>query len=292
LTTPRSRHTATLLPNGKVLVVGGESGGQALASGEIYDPATNSWSGAAGLMTGVSGTPRRSSRTGRLVVGGLDLGGFFVGGNILASAELYDPATNTWSSAASLTTARHGPTATLLASGVVLIVGGMAGSGTILASGELYTAATTPPVEVIEYFHAEFRHYFITASTDEITKLDNGTFTGWARTNQSFNIGTAGGAGRVPVCRFFTVAFPPTSSHFYAPRGLGCEDTLGNADWQFEAFLCRLPDAAGAPAELRAGLSPIQQRPGRRTQSSLHHQPPDSGGYACGRLPRGRGRMG
>jgi len=100
----------------------------------------------------------------------------------------------------------------------------------------------------IEYFHAEFGHYFVTASTDEITKLDNGTFTGWTRTGETFNVGTAGGAGRVAVCRFFTVAFPPTSSHFYAPRGLGCEGTLGNADWQFEGdvFFAALPDAAGA----------------------------------------------
>jgi len=110
-----------------------------------------------------------------------------------------------------------------------------------------------PPTQVakasaIEFFHADFRHYFITASTDEIAKLDNGTFAGWARTGQSFNVSTAGGAGRAPVCRFFTVAFPPSSSHFYAPRGFGCEGTLGNADWQFEGdvFFAALPDAAGA----------------------------------------------
>jgi len=100
----------------------------------------------------------------------------------------------------------------------------------------------------IEYYHSGFRHYFITASADEITKLDNGTFAGWSRTGQAFNVGTSSAGGRVPVCRFFTVAFPPTSSHFYAPRGLGCEGTLVNADWQFEGdvFFAALPDAAGA----------------------------------------------
>jgi len=40
---------------------------------------------------------------------------------------------------------------------------------------------------VVEYYHAAFDHYFITSIADEITKLDNGTIVGWARTGQSFN---------------------------------------------------------------------------------------------------------
>ena len=44
LTTARDRHTATLLPNGKVLVAGGDDNGFVhLASAELYDPATGSW---------------------------------------------------------------------------------------------------------------------------------------------------------------------------------------------------------------------------------------------------------
>ena len=67
--------------------------------------------------------------------------------------------------------------------------------------------------------------------------LDNGTFSGWARTGQTFKVNASAGLGLVPVCRFFTVAFPPTSSHFYAPRTLGCEGALANAKWQFEGEL-------------------------------------------------------
>src|SRR5262249_18441638 len=87
----------------------------------------------------------------------------------------------------------------------------------------------------------------ITAIADEINKLDAGVFVGWARTGQAFNVYSAAGAGLVSVCRFFTIAFPPTSSHFYAPRGLGCEGTFANKDWQFEGdvFYSPLPDAGG-----------------------------------------------
>src|SRR5438309_1477571 len=47
MATGRLEHTATLLPSGKILVVGGGTGSAVLSSAEIYDPATNSWSNAA-----------------------------------------------------------------------------------------------------------------------------------------------------------------------------------------------------------------------------------------------------
>jgi len=117
------------------------------------------------------------------------------------------------------------------------------------ASVKIATAPGSPPsVVAVEYYHAGFGHYFISANPDEISKLDSGVFPGWARTGQSFNVYNSQLAGSVPVCRFFTTAFPPTSSHFYAPRGLGCEGTLSNKDWQFEGdvFYAPLPDADGA----------------------------------------------
>ena len=117
--------------------------------------------------------------------------------------------------------------------------------------GKATVTADTDKALAIEYFNQGFGHYFITSKTDEIAKLDNGTFVGWARTGQSFNVYALVGTSRVPVCRFFTTAFPPSSSHFYAPRGLGCEGTLLNANWQYEGegaqvFYSLLPDAAGA----------------------------------------------
>src|SRR5437762_5899699 len=44
LATARNGHTATLLPNGKVLIAGGRNGNSGLASAELYDPASGTWS--------------------------------------------------------------------------------------------------------------------------------------------------------------------------------------------------------------------------------------------------------
>jgi hypothetical protein len=61
-------------------------------------------------------------------------------GAALASAEIYDPATGTFSPTTSLATARYFHTATRLADGTVLVAGGY--NGTPLASAEIYDAAT------------------------------------------------------------------------------------------------------------------------------------------------------
>ncbi len=136
LATARYYHTATLLPNGKVLVAGGVNGsGVDLASAELYDPATGTWS-ATGAVTARHVHTATLLPNGKvLVAGGLGDSG------ILASAELYDPATGTWSATGALATARYLHTATLLPSGKVLVAGGFGDSG-FLASAELYDPAT------------------------------------------------------------------------------------------------------------------------------------------------------
>ena len=87
---------------------------------------------------------------------------------------------------------------------------------------------------VIEYYHAVFDHYFITRNPDEITKLDNGTFVGWQRTGLSFNVYPTATAGAASVCRFFSTAFDPKSSHFYTPFPVECTTVKANPSWQFE----------------------------------------------------------
>jgi hypothetical protein len=130
----RVGHTATLLPNGLVLVAGGGS-----ASAEVYDPDTGDWN-ATGIMSSA-----RSYHTATLLPDGrvLVAGGTGDSGQSLASAEIYNPNTSTWSAARSMHVARSYHTATLLQEGWVLVVGGqyedVSGS---LESAELYNPAT------------------------------------------------------------------------------------------------------------------------------------------------------
>src|SRR6516225_1604296 len=102
-------------------------------------------------------------------------------------------------------------------------------------------------VRAIEYYNPSYGFFFITATAQEISDLDSGKTPGWQRTGESFNVYTTSGAGLVGVCRFFGV-FGPKSSHFYAPRGLGCEALLpNNPVWQYEgeAFYTYLPNVNG-----------------------------------------------
>ncbi len=137
----RAGHTATLLPDGTVLVVGGHDWtGWPLASAEIYDPATNAWHDAASLSV-----PRRDHTATLLADGEVLVTGGASTSDILSSAELYDPSTNTWRAAASMTLRHAEHTATLLANGKVLVAGGACGCTAAYGwtnSVELYDPAT------------------------------------------------------------------------------------------------------------------------------------------------------
>ena len=148
-------HTATLLPNGKVLVAGGNGGGTGgdvvLALSELFDPATRDWTAAGNLAAARYGHTATLLPTGEvLVAGGTSQENHYpnLKYNNLDSAEIYDSNAGTWTSAASLGSARTGHTATLLPDGRVLVVGGsIVGPSytTIeLDSAELYGAAALP----------------------------------------------------------------------------------------------------------------------------------------------------
>jgi hypothetical protein len=128
LNTTRSGHTATLLPDGRVLVAAGEGEPGTLSSAELYDPATGLWT-----ATGSLHAARRDHTATLLPDGRVLVAGGQVSEADLASAELYDPSTGTWTPTGSMNTARNGHTATLLPDGRVLVVGGMP---------ELYDPAT------------------------------------------------------------------------------------------------------------------------------------------------------
>jgi serine protease len=116
--------------------------------------------------------------------------------------------------------------------------------------------AQPPPttVTVVEFYHAQLDHYFITANADEMAKLDDGTFHGWARTGETFDaygLGSSGRSGRRPVCREYGNPIYALDSHFYSASPDECQASLVNTGgaWILEAsevFQMDLPDATGA----------------------------------------------
>ena len=114
----RWAHTATLLEDGRVLIVGGhETASKKLESAEIYDPASQTWS-SAGNMSDKRGEGHSATllSDGRVLV---------FGETDEPTSEIYDPATNQWSLVGELSQARTAASATLLADGRVLVAGGL-----------------------------------------------------------------------------------------------------------------------------------------------------------------------
>ena len=129
--------TLTMLPSGRVLLVGGDPGAPGGAV-EIFDPALGAWKDVAPMST-----PRRY-HTATLLLNGrvLVTGGQLPddGSKITASAEIYNPATGAWTKVAPMATARSMHTATRLDDGIVVVVGGVTPSG-ITAAAERYNPA-------------------------------------------------------------------------------------------------------------------------------------------------------
>lgn len=154
MTVRRYAQTSTLLQNGEVLLSGGfsfdanacitDGTSPVLKSAELYDPSNGSFASTGSMAEERGGHTATLLANGKvLVAGGGNSGGgrppFFGDGS--ATAELYDPATRVFTSTGSMATARVGQTATLLASGEVLIAGGLS-SANFLATAELYNPAT------------------------------------------------------------------------------------------------------------------------------------------------------
>jgi N-acetylneuraminic acid mutarotase len=138
----RDNHTATLLADGRVLVAGGLSGPKvSVASAEVYDPANGSWTATGSLATGRYWHTATLLPDGKVLIAG---GAAQTGGGgepTLASAELFDPVTGTWSVTGTMADARFAHTATPLGDGRVLVVGGTGLTSAALASAELYDPA-------------------------------------------------------------------------------------------------------------------------------------------------------
>src|SRR5271165_2091312 len=138
----RSGHSATLLPDGRVLIVGGMRRNQDFyRSAELYDPATGKFQPAGEMSIARVGQAAVLLRSGKVLIAG----GWTGGHSTTDSAELYDPASGKFTVIAKMTTRRARPSATLLNDGNVLLAGGDdhdSPDGAI-ASAEIFRADTS-----------------------------------------------------------------------------------------------------------------------------------------------------
>jgi hypothetical protein len=141
MSAPRAWHTATLLPNGKVLVAGGaDNVSGPIATAELYDPIADTWGPASPMLR----TRYRHTATllpnGKVLVAGGFRNSSFIPGYQPPdpTTELYDPATDTWAPGAPMSMPHAYHAATLLGDGAVLVTGGNSRLGTGYSYGIIW----------------------------------------------------------------------------------------------------------------------------------------------------------
>lgn len=163
LTNAISLHTATLLPNGKVLVAGGaDNSGNVFATAQLFIPTNGTWTGTNAMNKARYAHTATLLPNGKVLVAGGTTNQYdATTASLVPTAELFNPTNSTWTTTGSLNFLRFFHTATLLANGKVLVTGGMNADTyppTILNSSELYDPATglwttTGPLHEARYNH-------------------------------------------------------------------------------------------------------------------------------------------
>ena len=196
-------HTATLMPDGKVLVVGGRAYvgtvDSASRTAQLYNPATGLWNREGNLIGARMDHSAVLLPNGKVLVAG----GF--GNNVLASAELYDPVTATWTATGSMATARLSHGAVLLTNGKVLVVGGNSGAVN-LASAELYDPSTGAWAPAGTMMHARVAHTTTLLADGKVLAASAGSTAGSRGTTELYD----------PVTSAWTVSgslFYPRANH-------------------------------------------------------------------------------
>jgi hypothetical protein len=236
LTAPRQNQTASLLPDGRVLLVGGQGGpggGTPLASAEIYDPGTGTFSPAGPTAMA---TPRYYHTATALPDGTvLVTGGRFANGGAAVSdgAEVFVPATGTFLPAGTMNVARYWHTATLLKSGLVLITGGYGSAGGAVSSAELYDPASGLFTETAApMLEARYGHTATTVGPDGLVLLAGGYGAGFLASAELYEpvSQTFSSTGALGEARQFHAATALPGGQVLFSGGLGTTDALSSAE--------------------------------------------------------------
>ena len=243
LTTSRFRASAALLPDGRVLLAGGQDTANAyLASADIWNPATGTWS-----ATGAMATARTSATATRLADGRILVAGGHNGTGKQGSAEVFDPATQTFSVTGALATARSGHIAVALADGGVLLSGGYTNSS-VTSSLERYNAATGTWSDAGALVSARSRMF-------TATRLNNG------------NVLFAGGPGPLATAEIYAAGagnVPPIANFSHTTSSLTATftDASSDSDGSIASRLWNFGDGTTSTA-----TSPVKTYAGSGTYS-------------------------
>ena len=151
MSTPRARHTATLLPSGKVLVVGGTesyAATSALNTCEIYDPTTKLWTSAASLLAGQARFSHRAGYLAGAIGKTIVCGGINTSNGYFSTCYLYNAGADSWAATGSMAGARA---KFMMAVSVdkVVVAGGEGTGGAVLSTAEYFSAGAWAAAGVI-----------------------------------------------------------------------------------------------------------------------------------------------
>ncbi len=133
---PRQGHSATVLPDGRILIAGGwpREGTAPLSSAEVYEPETGRFEPTGSLSMGRGGATAIPLADGRVLVAG----GQIAGGESTATAEVFDPRRNAFTPVAPMPEPRDAAVSIALPDGRVLVAGGQDSRGAALSTALLY----------------------------------------------------------------------------------------------------------------------------------------------------------